>query len=73
MNFLNRSTYVLDYLTQLWYVCDSIALTASKKNKWSNYVLIWIILFTLFCDVFHNVNVTKRNNLGYDKNHSHKK
>lgn len=31
MNFLNHSTYVLGYLTQLWYVCDSIALTASKK------------------------------------------
>lgn len=70
MNFLNRSTYVLGYLTQLWYVCDSIALAASKKNKWSNYVLIWINLCILFCDVFHNINLARINNLGYDKNHS---
>jgi hypothetical protein len=70
MNFLNRSTYVLDYLTQLRYVCDSIALTTSKKNKWSNYVLIEIILCILFCDLFHNINVARINNRSYDKNHS---
>jgi hypothetical protein len=70
MNFLNRSTHVLDYLTQLWYVCDSIALTARKKNKWSNDV-ICIILCILFCDIFHNINVARINNLSYDKNHSY--
>lgn len=70
MNFLNRSTCVLGFLTHLWYVCDSIALTASKKNKWSNDV-ICIILCILFCDIFHNINVARINNLGYDKNHSH--
>ncbi len=71
MNFLNRSTYVLDYLTQLWYVCDSIALTASEKNKYSHYVLIEIILCILFCDIFHNINLARIINLSYDKNHSY--